>query len=470
MISAIRCIELALGSDARLVVVGGAVRDKFLGRDIGDWDLATALMPEEIMARARSFGLKAIPTGLKHGTVTLVVGDRSVEVTTFRSDGVYLDGRHPNGVAFGVSLERDLARRDFTINAMALPVTALESANWADMVIDPYGGLRDLEKKIIRTVGDPLLRFREDGLRVLRACRFTAVLGFDISTDTMAAIYKSLDVVIKTSVERVFVELTKLICASEPERGLEALVLTKLIELWLPELIPLISSRTIWEHTITVVREVPASVHMRWAAILHDCGKCAISAEGVGVLNNFDNYESASVEIAKKVLFRMRASKALTGAVVALICNHNINVNLDWNDSTCRRFLKRITADGLSLDQLALFVSIDQAAKGCDNAELYLADKHQKLLTRLKALAIEHPPLTIRDLAIDSQELMKIARRRGGPWLGLLQQFLLDIVIDNPALNQYEILRDIVKDRLEFSAKSVNSDTANVPISFVDKV
>ena len=159
MISAIRHVEIALGSDAQLFVVGGAVRDKILGRDVTDWDLATNIMPTEVMDRAKLYGLKVVPTGLRHGTVTLFVGCNAIEITTFRGDGTYLDGRHPKNVAFGVSLEQDLSRRDFTINAMALPVSALENSDWKTLIIDPYGGLRDIDRRIIRTVGDPLVRF-----------------------------------------------------------------------------------------------------------------------------------------------------------------------------------------------------------------------------------------------------------------------------------------------------------------------
>ena len=195
-------LQAALGPEAELVVVGGAVRDELLGRPHADWDLATKLMPKAVMDRARAAGLKAIPTGLQHGTVTVILEDRPIEITTFRSDGDYLDGRHPESVRLGVSLEEDLSRRDFTINAMALPVGGGD-------LVDPFGGRADLKARILRAVGDPLRRFAEDGLRTLRACRFAAQLGFEVEAGTLAAIPERLEVARKVAAERVFAELQR---------------------------------------------------------------------------------------------------------------------------------------------------------------------------------------------------------------------------------------------------------------------
>jgi tRNA nucleotidyltransferase (CCA-adding enzyme) len=279
---ALQRIVQALGPDAQLAVVGGTVRDRLLGREGGDWDLATALLPEAVMDRAQAAGVRAIPTGLKHGTVTLMEAGRTFEVTTFRGDGAYLDGRRPESVTLGVTLEQDLARRDFTINAMALPAEAVERTDWPAFLVDPHGGRRDLEAGLIRAVGDPLLRFGEDGLRCLRACRFQAQLGFRIDPATLAAIPRRLEVAGKVAVERVFVELTKLLRGTEPERGLAALAGTGLLDLWLAELRPMIGCLQnrhhrypVWDHVLEVVRCAPAEADLRWAALLHDAGKPA---------------------------------------------------------------------------------------------------------------------------------------------------------------------------------------------------
>ena len=266
-------LQAALGPEAELVVVGGAVRDELLGRPHADWDLATKLMPKAVMDRARAAGLKAIPTGLQHGTVTVILEDRPIEITTFRSDGDYLDGRHPESVRLGVSLEEDLSRRDFTINAMALPVGGGD-------LVDPFGGQADLAARILRAVGDPLQRFAEDGLRTLRACRFAAQLGFEVEAGTLAAIPERLEVARKVAAERVLTELTKLLCGDEPQRGLDLLAGTGLLDLWLPELRPMIGCGQnrhhrwdVWRHTLEVVRWAPADPGLRWAALLHDAGK-----------------------------------------------------------------------------------------------------------------------------------------------------------------------------------------------------
>jgi tRNA nucleotidyltransferase/poly(A) polymerase len=451
MISVIRRIEQALGSNSRLVVVGGAVRDMLLFRAIRDWDLATDLVPEEVISRAMAFGIRAIPTGIKHGTVTLLVDKSSIEVTTFRGDGTYVDGRHPQAVTFGVSLEQDLGRRDFTINAMALPVSALGNNNWETMIIDPYGGLMDLKNKIIKTVGDPSVRFHEDGLRVLRACRFAAMLGFDVDIATVAAISKSFDTVKMTSIERVFAELTKLLCALEPERGLDILVSTKLLSLWLPEIFPMTdcidndNNRNLWDNTVAAVRNVLPSATGRWAAMLHNCGKRFMGTSSAGVLGHFDNYEILSIDIAKKILVRMHAGNSFIAAVVAFICHHNINIESNWDDSKCRRFLKKLVEDDLDLGQLILFV---QATKSVGEIGCHLTNKRNQLFIRLNALAASNPPLTIKQLAIDSKDLIKIARRPSGPWLGALQRSLLESVLDDPKLNQTEDLMELAKDWL----------------------
>ena len=222
-----------LGPDAELMVVGGAVRDELLGRPHADWDLATRLLPQTVMHQARAAGLRVIPTGLQHGTVTVLLEDRPVEVTTFRGDGSYLDGRRPESVRLGVDLAEDLARRDFTINAMALPVGG-------GGLVDPFGGQRDLAARLIRAVGDPLQRFAEDGLRPLRACRFASQLGFEVESATLAAIPLRLEVARKVAVERVFTELDKLLGGGEPHRGLALLAESGLMDLWLTELRPMI--------------------------------------------------------------------------------------------------------------------------------------------------------------------------------------------------------------------------------------
>jgi tRNA nucleotidyltransferase/poly(A) polymerase len=446
---ALHRITQALGPDAQLAVVGGTVRDRLLGRTGGDWDLATALLPEAVLARARTAGVRAIPTGLKHGTITLVEGGRTFEVTTFRGDGAYLDGRHPETVTLGVSLEADLARRDFTINAMAVPVEVLEDDAWRAALVDPHGGLRDLEAGLIRAVGDPLTRFREDGLRCLRACRFQAQLEFRIEPDTLAAIPRCLEVAGKVAVERVFVELTKLLCGPAPERGLASMAATGLLDLWLPELRPMVGCTQnqhhrypVWEHVLEVTRLAPPEPDLRWAALLHDSGKPAartVDAKGV----RFIGHEARSVALAQDLLARLRASHALTRRVVALVRHHGTHPGPAWGDAACRRFLKQLAEDGLPLERWARFRWADQSGKGFGEEPHRPA--HQAMVARLEQLAAAAPPLTVPDLALDGRALMDLAGRPGGAWLGRLQHHLMEAVLDDPALNRADALGEVAR-------------------------
>ncbi|GLH72080.1 HDIG domain-containing protein [Geothrix limicola] len=440
-------LKEALGPGAELVVVGGAVRDELLARPHADWDLATRLMPQAVMDRARAAGLKVIPTGLQHGTVTVILEDRPVEVTTFRSDGAYLDGRHPESVRLGVDLTEDLARRDFTINAMALPVEGGD-------LIDPFGGRADLAARTIRAVGDPLLRFGEDGLRPLRACRFAAQLGFEVEGKTLEAIPKCLEVSRKVAVERVFTELDKLLRGLDPGRGMRLLAESGLMDLWLAELIPMIGCGQnrhhrydVWTHTLEVLRFAPAEPGLRWAALLHDAGKPGTRTVGPDGEAHFYDHESKSLDLAASILERLKASHALRKEVLALIRHHGVHPTPEWKDAACRRLLRRLAEDGLPLERWAAFRLADQRGKGLDEGAR--VEEHGRVMVRLEALAAAAPPLSVRDLALDGAALMALAGRGGGPWLGELQKRLLELVLDAPDLNTAERLSEIVKEWLK---------------------
>ena len=436
-------LKEALGPEAELMVVGGAVRDELLGRSHADWDLATRLLPQTVMERARAAGLRVIPTGLQHGTVTVLLEDLPVEVTTFRSDGGYLDGRRPESVRLGVDLEEDLARRDFTINAMAQPVGGSD-------LVDPFGGQRDLAARTLRAVGDPLQRFAEDGLRPLRACRFASQLGFTVEPATLAAIPLRLGVARKVAVERVFTELDKLLRGDEPHLGLTLLAESGLLDLWLAELRPMLGClqnrhhrHDVWTHTLEVVRQVPAEAGLRWAALLHDAGKPGTRSTGPDGEVHFHGHEARSLELAETILERLRSSLSLRREVAALIRHHGTHPTEAWSDAACRRFLGRLAEDSLPLERWAAFRLADQRGKGLD-LESRL-DGHQGLLSRLRALAAAAPPLAVRDLALDGAALMKLAGRPGGPWLGELQRQLLVAVLDDPGLNRAEALAQVAR-------------------------
>ena len=433
-------LQEALEPGAGLVLVGGAVRDRLLGRTQGDWDLATALLPQEAMTRAKRAGLRVIPTGLQHGTVTVMLEGRPVELTTYRGDDAYLDGRRPVSVRLGVSLEEDLARRDFTVNAMALPVVALDLPDWQEHLVDPFGGQIDLVARVVRAVGDPLRRFAEDGLRPLRACRFVSQLDFELDSATAAAIPERLDVARKVAVERVHQEMTKLLCGQSPAKGLRFLAATGLLDVWFPELRPLIGCLQnrhhrldVWEHTLAVLETLPADPGLRWAGLLHDSGKPAsVTVEESGE-RHFYGHEALSLDLAQNLLGGLRASRALIDDVAALVRCHGQHPEASWSDSACRRHLRRLAEEGLTLDRWAVFRQGDLAGRGFLN-EAALED-HSRMVARLQALASAHPPLAARNLALDGRALMAMTGRKGGPWLGELQRHLLEAVLENPDLN-----------------------------------
>ena len=444
----------ALAPGSELVVVGGWVRDHLLGRDAGDMDLATALMPEDVMRRARAAGLKVLPTGLQHGTVTVIADNHGFEITTFRGDGDYRDGRHPESVHLGVSLREDLARRDFTINAMALPVDFLDDAETLEQIVDPFSGQSDLEKRLIRAVGDPLKRFAEDGLRPLRACRFASQLEFGIEEKTLSAIPKRLDVSAKVSVERVFVELTKLLCGLDPKRGLQLLADSGLLDLWTPELRPMIGCTQnrhhlfpVWEHTLEAVAFAPPESALRWAAFLHDVGKPPTRTDDETGGVHFYGHEALSLEITSTIFKRLKVGHACTREVLALVRHHGTHPTDEWSDAACRRFLGKLSKDGLPLEQWGRFRIADQLAKGFGEAENLL--EHQKVMERMRRLAEAKPPLSPSALALDGKALIRLAGKHGGPWVGQLQKHLLDAVIENPELNTTEDLRRLAQEWLE---------------------
>ena len=457
MPSPLQQLHGALGPDSGLVVVGGALRDRLLGRELGDWDLASSLLPEAVMARAQAAGMKVIPTGLQHGTVTVLAGGQPFEITTFRGEGEYLDGRRPESVRLGVALEEDLARRDFTINAMALPAEHMAAPDWRHHLVDPFHGARDLEDGVLRAVGDPNLRFAEDGLRCLRACRFASQLGFQLEAQTLAAIPGCLEVAAKVSVERVFTELTKLLCGTRPNQGLTLLAQTGLLELWLPELRPMIGCEQnrhhcypVWEHTLEVIKRTLPEPDLRWAGLLHDSGKPAVRTEDVGGALHFHGHEQVSLVLVQTILTRLRASHELIRRVAALVRHHGTHPGAAWGDNACRRFLKALQEDGLTVERWGVFRLADQSGKGFGFREC-LAD-HRAMLSRLEDLAATQPPLSIRALALGGDALMAASGRQGGPWLGQLQQFLLEAVLDNPAKNTERALKDLTRSWLEGQA------------------
>src|SRR5436305_1065424 len=322
-------------------LAGGAVRDLLRGKVAQDFDVATDALPEQV---AKLFP-RVIPTGMQHGTVTVLTGQHNVEVTTFRGEGPYLDGRRPSAVTFLGDVDGDLARRDFTVNAMAWdPVDGA--------LRDPFSGADDLRHCRLRAVGDPLARFREDGLRPLRAVRFACTLRLALDPATRRAIPATLEIFSKVAMERVREELIKLLLRGAPaSRGLRLLLRTGLLARIIPELLDSVGFAQnryhcwdVWQHTLRCVDFAPADLLVRLAALLHDVAKprCAAPKEGAPGEHTFYDHEKVGALLTAGILQRLKFPRRETERVALLVAEHNWHYRPEWNDGTVRRVLARI--------------------------------------------------------------------------------------------------------------------------------
>jgi tRNA nucleotidyltransferase (CCA-adding enzyme) len=421
-------------------LVGGGVRDLLLGRRPSDFDVATSAHPDEVL---RLFGNRyAIPTGLQHGTVTVLAGEkRPVEVTTFRGEGEYLDGRRPSSVRFGATLEEDLSRRDFTMNAIAYdPVD--------DVLSDPFGGQADLAAGLVRAVGDPVVRFREDGLRPMRAVRQATQLGFAIDPPTAQAIPAALDSFRKVSAERVRDELCKLLAASGPARGIELMRESGLLAEVMPELLEGVGCHQnrfhrfdVYRHTLATLDSARPDVVLRMGALLHDVGKprSRQPREGAPGEYSFFKHEYVGAEMADGICRRLKLSTAQREDVTALVAHHMFYYTPDWTDGTVRRFARKVGADRLAA--LLALREADIAGRGFGEDP---EKETQELKQRLEAVAAADAALQIKDLAVDGQDVMRVLGIPPGKKVGEVLGRLLERVLDDPDLNTREELERLI--------------------------
>lgn len=409
--------------------VGGCIRDSLLGRRPDDWDITTSAKPQETKAL---FG-KTIDTGIQHGTVTVMRHGRGYEVTTYRVDGEYEDGRHPKEVTFTASLKEDLRRRDFTVNAMAY--------NEEDGLVDLFGGRQDLEQKIIRCVGEANERFEEDALRIMRAVRFSAQLGFSIEERTKEAIRGHAERLRQVSAERIQVELTKLVISPNPdflriawETGITAVVLPEFDHLMeQPQNNPH-HCFSVGEHTLHAMQAVRPDKCLRLAMLLHDVAKplcLTTDAEGI---DHFHGHAQKGERMAAQILKRLRYDNHTTELVSRLVKWHDVAIAPE--KKAVRRAASRM---GKELFPLILEVKAADLAAQSD----YQRTEKREWLERLRGLyeEIEREGncLTIKDLAVNGRDLIQ-AGITPGPQLGLALQQLLEIVLEDPEKNTREYL------------------------------
>ena len=411
--------------DKRGWIVGGCVRDLLRGATTTpkDWDVCTDARPGEVV----SFFRKVIPTGIQHGTVTVVLRGVHYEVTTLRGEGAYSDGRRPDKVEFVDDITADLARRDFTFNAMAIdPIDG--------HLIDPFDGRRDLEARVLRAVGDAAERFFEDGLRVLRAARFSATLECSIAPETEAAMgaARSLDTFRRVSAERVRDEWLKAMSAARPSVAFEAMRRTGLLEITCPELVATIGLEIkpgdapvddVYHRSLACLDACEGAPIVRLAALLHDVGKA----------RSLVDHARLGAESAEAILTRLKLSNDERARVTALIRHHAIGYSSSWTDAAVRRWIRRVTPE-LAPDLRALTVAIASASRD-GAAELRGLDE---LRERWIALLAAGAALSTRDLKLNGRDLMLSLGLAPGRIVGETLERLLELVTDDPALNDRE--------------------------------
>ena len=415
-----------------LYIVGGAVRDYLLGIPNSDYDFCTDALPEQVISIFR----KVIPTGIKHGTVTVMFKNESFEVTTFRTEGSYSDQRHPDSVKFVRNLEEDLSRRDFTINAFA--------ANCMDgQIVDLFNGMDDLNNHIVRAIGNAQERFEEDALRMMRLARFCAKLEFLCEDNTFLAAAKLCENIRYVSQERIFDELSKTLMANRPTIGLRLLEQTGLLSQILPEVqkckeIPQtkVGSSDVLEHTYNCVDAAASfgySLTIRLAALLHDIGKVSTMKLNQYGFMRFYGHDVKSAELAREVMRRLKCSNKLTDDVCIIIANHMVRYSDNWTDGAVKRFICRVGKD--NINNLFELQWCDQiASEGKAKVEEY-----DPFIRRIKEL--ENQPMTIKDLAVTGEDLASIGIPKSKEMGTILSQ-LLEMVIDYPTLNHKDALLD----------------------------
>lgn len=430
--------------------VGGCVRDSLLGLTPHDWDITTDALPETVISIFADFPV--FTTGLKHGTVTILVDREPFEITTFRIDGGYSDGRHPDSVRFTASVRDDLARRDFTINAMAY--------NDADGLIDPFGGRQDLKNRLIRCVGDPARRFSEDALRLFRAVRFAAVLGFSIEPETLRAIHAQYDAIANVARERIFSELKKTVTAPHAAEALRAapdLLFAAVPQLAYIRDVPQNSRYhcyDVFEHTLHALDAAPSDCTVRLAVLLHDTGKASCRTTGKDGCDHFYGHPAKSAEIAEDALRALHCDNKTRHDVVKLVALHG--TVFPMRPAKLRRLIASIGYD--LFDRLLDVVQADNAALAPEliAPRITAIDAARSEANRLRA---ENFCLSLRQLAVNGRDLYELGLR--GQEIGEMLRCLLDEVICGQTENdRIRLLSRVQRISGKNDAKKHRKDTA----------
>jgi putative nucleotidyltransferase with HDIG domain len=433
--SVLAVLETLWSRDCDAYVVGGGVRDTLLGLPLpDDWDVATSASPEEVKAAFTNGQYEN-----RFGTVTVALGEGLLaEITTFRRDHQYADHRRPDSVTFTDSLDEDLARRDFTVNAICWGRKAADDSTPG--LVDPKNGLADMDARLIRAVGEPARRFDEDALRLLRAARFAAQLGFTIEPGTLDGMRETAETVRWVSAERVGGELRRMVAADPPSIAFKILADTGVLEHALPELaaqrgVPQdkIPGHDLWLHCLTSLDAAasidPGNQRLRLAALLHDIGKPGTFADG-----HFVGHDTEGARLAEALLARLAFPRREIEWIADLIRNHMFNYEPRWSGAAIRRFVRRVGRD--KIDDLLKLRAADNVGSGLAPD----AGRVDELRRRIEVELRSNPPLNLRDLAVHGDDLVAELSIKPGPEVGRLLDRLLGLVIADPAQNRRDVL------------------------------
>ncbi len=424
-----KIIELFEKNGYKAYAVGGCVRDFLLNVPCGDIDIATSALPNETEKLLKSNGITVIETGLKHGTVTALINGESYEITTFRKDGDYKDSRRPESVDFVSDIESDLSRRDFTVNAMAY--------NNTEGIIDIFDGIEDLKNGIIRAVGEPDARFKEDALRIMRALRFASVLGFEIEENTKKSLFDNAKLLNNISRERIFTELKKLLVGKNAAKVL--LEYREIIGVIIPELIPCFNCEqnnpwhiyNVYEHIVKSVDSAPADAQLRLTMLLHDIGKPVVKTTDENGIDHFKYHAAVGADTAREILKRFKVSNELLNKVTTLIKFHQSVENVD--DIRIKRWLSKI---GVDYTRSLLDVRIADLKAHNPEKTGYELKRINEIKQELEDVVRAGEAFNLSDLAINGNDLIALGYH--GEEIGKQLNKILRLVVDDKLQNSRE--------------------------------
>lgn len=433
-----KLINLISNAGYEAYAVGGCVRDFLMQRPCDDIDITTSAKPDELEKILSDSNIKYIETGIKHGTVTAVMEDGSVfEVTTYRTEGMYSDSRHPETVTFVSDINKDLARRDFTINAIAYN----DKMGFAD----PYNGMADIDLKIIRAVGDADKRFKEDALRIMRAIRFASVLNFDIEEKTKKALFDNKELLKNISAERVYTELSKLLMG---ENVYNVLVEYRdIIAVVIPELEPIFNVEQntkwhiydVWHHTAKSVEQAPKDLTLRYTMLLHDIGKAYTKTTDENGTDHFKGHQKISGEYALTALKRLKAPNEVLDRAMAVIPIHDMHIGTE--EKNIKKWLSR-----LGENTLRDLIAVKRSDKLAQNPEMIAEELERLVITeeKLNAVIAAGEPFEIKNLDVNGNDIKALGYN--GREIGVVLNTILEKVIDEELQNNKEIIMGYLTD------------------------